>query len=137
MDAPGFVIDSKLTETSYPLVSLSVCDIRLVDDTRWPWLLLIPRVDHAVELIDLPPDIRVQVWQEIDHVSRVLRDHLSPDKLNTAALGNQVRQLHIHVIGRYTDDPAWPMPVWGAGDAIPYDSDALASRLQTLRAALG
>lgn len=136
MDAQSFLIDSKLTETSYPLGSLAVSELRLVDDSRWPWILIIPRVMHAVELIDLPPDLRSQVWQEIDHVARVVRDQLSPDKLNIAALGNQVRQLHIHVIARYRDDAAWPNPVWGVGDAVPYDSEALASRLQALRTAL-
>ena len=74
------------------LVSLSVCDLRLVDDQRWPWLLIIPRVPHAVELIDISPELRSGVWLEIDHVARVMRDQFSPHKLNIAALGNQVRQ---------------------------------------------
>lgn len=136
MDAATFLIDSQLTQTSYPLVSLEVSDVRLVDDMRWPWLLVIPRVPHAVELIDVSPDIRSQIWLEIDHVSRVLRDLLSPDKLNVAALGNQVKQLHIHVIGRYRDDPAWPNPVWGVGEAEPYGADALNTRLSALAQAL-
>jgi diadenosine tetraphosphate (Ap4A) HIT family hydrolase len=136
MDAATFSIDPQLTQTSYPLVALSVSDLRLVDDSRWPWILVIPRVPHTVELIDLSPELRNQVRQEIDHVSRVLRDQFAPDKLNVAALGNQVRQLHIHVIARYRDDAAWPKPVWGVGDALPYESDALNSRLSGLRQAL-
>jgi diadenosine tetraphosphate (Ap4A) HIT family hydrolase len=136
MDAASFSIDSKLTQTSYPVVSLEVSDIRLVDDMRWPWLLVIPRVPHAVELIDVSPDIRSHIWREIDHVSRVLRDQLAPDKLNVAALGNQVKQLHIHVIGRYRDDPAWPNPVWGVAEAVPYEADALNTRLSALARAL-
>jgi len=133
MDAVSFVIDSQLKQTSYPLTSLDVCDLRLVDDQRWPWLLIIPRVPHAVELIDITPDLRAQVWLEIDHVGRVMRDQFSPHKLNIAALGNQVRQLHVHCIARFPEDEAWPNPVWGVGDSVPYDSELLNSRLNGLR----
>jgi diadenosine tetraphosphate (Ap4A) HIT family hydrolase len=133
MDAASFVIDSQLKQTSYPLTSLDVCDLRLVDDQRWPWLLIIPRVPHAVELIDITPDLRAQVWLEIDHVGRVMRDQFSPHKLNIAALGNQVRQLHVHCIARFPEDEAWPNPVWGVGDSMPYDSELLNSRLNALR----
>ena len=135
MDAVSFVIDSQLKQTSYPLTSLDVCDMRLVDDQRWPWLLIVPRVPHAVELIDITPDLRAQVWLEIDHVGRVMRDQFSPHKLNIAALGNQVRQLHVHCIARFPEDEAWPNPVWGVGDSVPYDSELLNSRLNALRAA--
>lgn len=135
MDAVSFVIDSQLKQTSYPLTSLDVCDLRLVDDQRWPWLLIIPRVAQAVELIDISPDLRAQVWLEIDHVGRVMRDQFSPHKLNIAALGNQVRQLHVHCIARFPEDEAWPNPVWGVGDSVPYDSELLNSRLSALRAA--
>ena len=133
MDAVTFQIDSQLKQTSYPLTSLNVCDLRLVDDQRWPWMLIIPRVAHAVELIDISPDLRAQVWLEIDHVGRVMRDQFSPHKLNIAALGNQVRQLHVHCIARFPEDEAWPNPVWGVGDSVPYDSDLLNSRLNGLR----
>lgn len=135
MDAATFEIDSQLKQTSYPLVSLSVCDLRLVDDQRWPWLLIIPRVPHAVELIDLSPELRGGVWLEIDHVARVMRDQFSPHKLNIAALGNQVRQLHIHCIARFPDDDAWPNPVWGVGESVPYGSDLLTARLNNLNSA--
>jgi diadenosine tetraphosphate (Ap4A) HIT family hydrolase len=133
MDAITFEIDSQLKQTSYPLVSLGVCDLRLVDDQRWPWILIIPRVTHAVELIDLSPELRSDVWLEIDHVARVMRDQFSPHKLNIAALGNQVRQLHVHCIARFPDDEAWPNPVWGVGDSVPYDSALLAARLNHLK----
>ena len=133
MDAVTFEIDAQLKQTSYPIISLSVCDLRLVDDQRWPWLLIIPRVPHTVELIDLSPELRSTVWLEIDHVARVMRDQFSPYKLNIAALGNQVRQLHIHSIARFPEDAAWPNPVWGVGDPEPYDSTLLNSRLGSLR----
>ena len=133
MEAITFEIDSQLKQTSYPLVSLGVCDLRLVDDQRWPWILIIPRVTHAVELIDLNPELRGDVWLEIDHVARVMRDQFSPHKLNIAALGNQVRQLHVHCIARFPDDDAWPNPVWGVGDSVPYDSALLTARLNHLK----
>ena len=87
------------------------------------------------ELIDLSPELRRTVWLEIDHVARVMRDQLSPHKLNIAALGNQVRQLHIHCIARFIDDDAWPNPVWGVGESVPYDSDQLAARLNSFKTA--
>ena len=133
MDAITFEIDSQLKQTSYPLVSLGVCDLRLVDDERWPWILIIPRVTHAIELIGLSPELRGDAWLELDHVARVMRDQFSPHKLNIAALGNQVRQLHVHCIARFPDDDAWPNPVWGVGDSIPYDSEFLAARLNQLK----
>lgn len=136
MDATRFEIHPQLAQTSYPLVSLPYSDLRLVDDARFPWVLVIPRISNAVELIDLPPEIRTPVGVEIDHVCRILRDVFAPYKLNVAALGNQVRQLHVHVIARYVDDPAWPNPVWGMGQSMPYDEDGLASRLRLLSAAL-
>lgn len=136
MDTVIFEMDPQLSQTSYPVLSLNVCDLRLVDDTRWLWALLIPRIPHVVEMIDISPELRTKVWLEIDHVSRVVRDQFSPFKLNVAWLGNQVRQLHIHVIARYQDDEAWPNPVWGVGTAIPYERPELNARLSALRGAL-
>lgn len=132
MDAKGFEIHPQLAQTSYPLASLAYSDLRLVDDARFPWVLVIPRVPDTVELIDLPPEIRTPVGVEVDHVCRIMRDVFAPFKLNVAALGNQVRQLHVHVIARYVDDPAWPNPVWGMGQSIPYSEELLSSRLRVL-----
>lgn len=132
MDAKGFEIHPQLAQTSYPLASLAYSDLRLVDDARFPWVLVIPRVPDTVELIDLPPEIRTPVGVEVDHVCRIIRDVFAPFKLNVAALGNQVRQLHVHVIARYVDDPAWPNPVWGMGQSIPYSEELLSSRLRVL-----
>lgn len=135
MDAKGFEIHPQLAQTSYPLASLAYSDLRLVDDARFPWVLVIPRVPDTVELIDLPPEIRTPVGVEVDHVCRIMRDVFAPFKLNVAALGNQVRQLHVHVIARYVDDPAWPNPVWGMGQSIPYSEELLSSRLRVLSTA--
>jgi len=135
-DPAIFELHPQLAQTSYPLASLPYSELRLVDDVRFPWILLVPRVVNAVELIDLTPDIRTPVGAEVVHVCRVIRDLFSPYKLNVAAIGNQVRQLHIHIIARYTDDACWPNPVWGFGVAEPYSEDQLSARLRLLSDAL-
>ena len=135
MDAIKFNIDPRLKETSHRLIELKISELRLVDDARWPWLLVIPRVPLAVELIDVSPELRCQIWLEIEHVSQVMQDVFSPYKLNVAALGNQVRQLHVHVIARFSDDDAWPNPVWGVGAAVSYEPSVLGARLKALRRA--
>jgi diadenosine tetraphosphate (Ap4A) HIT family hydrolase len=135
MDAIKFNIDPRLKETSHRLIELKISELRLVDDARWPWLLVIPRVPLAVELIDVSPELRCQIWLEIEHVSQVMQDVFSPYKLNVAALGNQVRQLHVHVIARFSDDDAWPNPVWGVGAPVAYEPSVLGARLKALRRA--
>ena len=117
------------------MIELKISELRLVDDARWPWLLVIPRVPLAVELIDVSPELRCQIWLEIEHVSQVMQDVFSPYKLNVAALGNQVRQLHVHVIARFSDDDAWPNPVWGVGAPVAYEPSVLGARLKALRRA--
>src|SRR3546814_13562644 len=84
-----------------------------MDDSNYPWLVLVPRVAGASELVDLDPMQRRELGDEIDQASRLLRDAFVPFKLNVAALGNLVPQLHVHVIARFETDPAWPAPVWG------------------------
>src|SRR5690606_29536469 len=99
-------------------------------------LILVPRVQDAVEIIDLDARQQALLMQEIDRASRALRATTKPDKLNVAALGNMVPQLHVHVIARYRDDIAWPRPVWGTATAQPYSPEQLIARVETLRAAL-
>jgi len=106
--------------------------LRLVDDARFPWLVLVPRLAGAVEWIDLDGASQRLLLAEIHQAGSLLRQHFAPiDKLNIAALGNIVRQLHVHVVGRREGDAAWPGPVWGAGMRRAYGSEApaLASRL--------
>jgi diadenosine tetraphosphate (Ap4A) HIT family hydrolase len=103
-----------------------------MDDSNYPWLVLVPRVIDARELIDLDAMQRRELGDEIDRASRLLRDAFSPFKLNVAALGNLVPQLHVHVIARFEQDPAWPAPVWGRVAARPYALEALVERINTL-----
>lgn len=118
------------------VAGLPVCDVRLMNDANYPWLILVPRVADARELIDLDDTVRHQLTDEIDTASRALRTTYRPHKLNVAALGNVVAQLHVHVIARFEHDPAWPAPVWGRVPARPHAPDELAERLARLRDAL-
>lgn len=119
-----------------PVTQLGLCELRLMNDARFPWLLLVPRETGMVELDDLAPEQQLVLWAEVRHAGRVLRQVAPCDKLNMGALGNIVRQLHVHVIARVEGDPAWPAPVWGFGHAQPYEAAAREKRLQALRYAL-
>ncbi|HLT45252.1 MAG TPA: HIT family protein [Luteimonas sp.] len=133
MDDGRFHLDPQLAEDSHPLDSLELCELRLMDDANYPWLVLVPRVVGARELIDLAAAQRRRLSDEIDLASRLLRDCFHPYKLNVAALGNLVPQLHVHVIARFEGDPAWPAPVWGRVAARPYSPEALVERIALLR----
>ena len=95
-----------------------------MNDARWPWLILVPRREGAVELIDLGLADQAQLIDEAGRAARFLKGHAQADKINVGALGNIVRQLHLHVVARIIGDPAWPRPVWGHGAATPYDAAA-------------
>ena len=131
-----YILHPQLAEDTHPLALLGLCELRLMDDANYPWLVLVPRVADARELIDLDPDQRRALTDDIDTAARLLRDTFRPYKLNIAALGNMVEQLHVHVIGRERDDPAWPAPVWGRVAARPYTPEQLVTRIASLRAAL-
>ena len=126
----------QLAADTHPLAQWRLCELRLMDDTNYPWLILVPRVVDARELIDLRDAERHLLSDEIDRASRVLRDVFRPRKLNVAALGNVVPQLHVHVIARYEEDPAWPAPVWGRVAARPHTPEQLIERVTRLQDAL-
>lgn len=107
-----------------------------MQDSRYPWIILVPEQAGLKDLHDLSDADQITAMREIDLVSRALQGIHEPDKINVAALGNMVPQLHIHVIARFTDDAAWPAPVWGVGDAVPYEPHALEATLRDLRGAL-
>ena len=131
-----YILDPRLADDTHPLASLALCELRLMDDANYPWLVLVPRVPDARELIDLDQAQRHLLTDEIDRAARALRDAYRPFKLNVAALGNMVPQLHVHVIAREQDDPAWPAPVWGRVAARPYPPEMLVERVRRLRALL-
>ena len=123
--------------TTHLVTELALCQVRLQDDARWPWLILLPRIDHAVELTDLSRKDHGRLMGEIVTASMAVRRlgeflERPVEKLNVAALGNVTPQLHVHVIGRRSDDPAWPRPVWGEGVAEPYSGDRLSELIEVL-----
>jgi diadenosine tetraphosphate (Ap4A) HIT family hydrolase len=132
-------IDPAFLATSEPLASLPLCEARLQLDARFPWIVLIPRVPGLVELEDLSADQRTLLLDEIVLAGAAVRAGGAAlgrpvEKLNVGQLGNITRQLHVHVVGRRTDDPCWPGPVWGQGVAESYGAKMLET---AKRAAIG
>ena len=116
-----FILDSRLLADTQPVLQAALCDVRLMNDSRWPWLVLVPRIADAIELHDLSAAEQVAVWQDIIKAGSILKSLTGCEKINTAAIGNIVRQLHVHVIARYDGDANWPGPVWGFAGKVPYD----------------
>ena len=133
----SFAIDPRLAADTHAIGALPFSELLLMDDARFPWVILVPRIAGARELIDLDEGDQRLLLGEIDHVSRALETLLHPDKLNIAALGNVVPQLHVHVIARFTSDAAWPNPVWGRGERVAYGERERSARIAALRNALG
>lgn len=131
-----FQLDPKLAADTAILGDLPLCRVLLMNDSHWPWLILVPRRDNAAEICDLDVIDQHRLIDESTQVSHVMQRLFEPDKLNVAALGNQVRQLHVHHIARYRHDPAWPAPVWGRLKAEPYSADALTALSGRLAAAI-
>ena len=131
-----FSLDPRLAADTHAVGELSLSRLLLMDDARFPWLILVPRIAGARELLDLDEADRRSLLTELSDLGRVLETLLHPDKLNIAALGNVVPQLHVHVIARYTSDATWPQPVWGHGERIAYDPAARDARIAELRDAL-
>ncbi|MBS9476737.1 HIT domain-containing protein [Ancylobacter radicis] len=136
-DAADFQLDSRLEADTFPVGDLALCTIRLMNDARFPWLILVPCRPGLAELIELEGEARAQLTAEIDAASRALKAVAPCDKLNVAALGNMVRQLHIHVIARLTSDAAWPGPVWGVGERRDYAAPQAMLLAGKLRRELG
>lgn len=136
MTAP-WQLDPRLAEDTYPVAAGGLCELRLMDDANYPWLVLVPRVPDMRELIDLAVAQQRLLLDEIGRASHALQTLFRPHKLNVAALGNVVAQLHLHVIARQLDDPAWPAPVWGRVEARAYEPEDLVERVRQLRRAFG
>lgn len=116
----AFVLDPRLAADSVPVTTLELCEVRLMSDARFAWLLLVPRRAGLSEVHDLPEAEQDLLWREMRQAAQALRSTAPCDKLNLGALGNIVRQLHVHVVARMEGDAAWPGPVWGSGVAVPY-----------------
>lgn len=131
-----YELHPQLAADTHPVAVFALCELRLMDDANYPWLILVPRLANAHELFDLDVDQRHVLTDEIDRASRALRDAFQPHKLNVAALGNLVPQLHVHVIARYEHDPSWPAPVWGRVAARPYTPELLVEQITLLQETL-
>jgi len=123
-----FSLHARLERDTLLVGDLPLCRVLLLNDSRFPWVLLVPRQAGLVEIHELNAADRYRLADETALVSRVLQSIVQLQKINTGALGNMVQQLHIHVVARHTGDAAWPGPVWGAGAAVAY-SDTESQRL--------
>jgi diadenosine tetraphosphate (Ap4A) HIT family hydrolase len=128
-----FTLDPRLAADTLAVTSLPLCEVRLMNDARYAWLVLVPRQPGLAEVTDLADDERARLWREVDQAAAALRSVAPCDKLNIGALGNIVRQLHVHVVARCEGDDAWPGPVWGHGVSVPYPPDEATARLTALR----
>ena len=117
-----FKLDSKLANDCFFIGNLNLSQLLLMNDSNYPWLILVPAVPNATELIDLKLEEQHQLLQEINQISQLLKENFTIDKLNIATLGNVVSQLHIHIIGRNKNDVSFPNPVWGQKPTQPYDA---------------
>lgn len=140
MSTHPFTLHPRLAADTHAMGDLPLCRVLLMNDKRFPWLILVPRRAHLHEITDLREEDRPLLFGEIAQISGVLRKICAPDRINVAAIGNIVDQLHVHVVARTTSDAAWPGTVWGHAGAKPYDQAALLhwhNELLPLLAAVG
>ena len=130
-----FLLDERLAADTLPILSLGLCSLRLMNDSRWPWLILVPQRENIRELYELTPLDQTTLTFETTLVSEALVKTTGCYKLNVAAIGNIVPQLHMHIVARNVGDPNWPRPVWGFGGKALYEGDAADVFIDRLRAA--
>lgn len=135
MTAAVFALDPRLAADTAPVADWPLCSVLLIGDARFVWLVLVPKRAGITEILDLQPDDRARLTAEIDRAAAGLRRAVPCDKLNIAALGNVVSQLHVHVIARRKNDAAWPKPVWGLPSPEAYDDTELNGLINRLNAA--
>lgn len=131
-----FALDPRLHQDTLPIGDFPLCRLLLSNDSNYPWFILVPRRDDISEIFQLDVADQHLLWQETTALAETLKASFDADKLNVAALGNVVSQLHMHVIVRKRDDAAWPAPVWGKHPAKPYTAEQVAAIRQQLRRVL-
>lgn len=124
-----FVLDPRLSADSVFIADGPLSQVRLMDDMRFPWLVLVPRVADVTEWLELDGGQQRLLLAEINQAGHLIRAQDGVQKLNIGALGNIVRQLHVHLVGRHEGDAAWPGPVWGSGAAVRHAPGALADEV--------
>ena len=131
-----FSLDPRLQQDTLAVGDFPLCRLLLMNDAQFPWFILVPRRADVSEVFDLDAADQLALWQETTALATVLKDGFAADKMNVAALGNMVSQLHMHVIVRRREDAVWPAPVWGKLPAQPYSEAQLAEVLARLRSLL-
>ena len=122
----GFSLNERLEADTFLVTEFRLSSVRLMNDSRFPWVILVPRIAGAEEIFDLTRAQQTLLTEEVDGIARALSAICRPQKINIGALGNIVRQLHVHVIARFEHDEAWPGPVWGQGPAQAYTDEGAA-----------
>tara|TARA_B110000444_G_scaffold256203_1_gene292090 strand:+ start:1102 stop:1527 length:426 start_codon:yes stop_codon:yes gene_type:complete len=128
-----FELHSRLVKDTFNVVDLNLCSLLLMNDSNYPWFILVPRRENISELFELNKLDQSLLNQEVNEVSKRLSLHFNAIKINVAALGNIVPQLHIHVIVRHETDPAWPNPVWNNVGIIPYEDDVSLNLIKDIK----
>ena len=132
----NFELHPQLAADCFIVGDLSLCRVLMMNESRYPWFILVPRRADMREMHHLSTADQQQLWQESAQFSQLLEEQFQPDKLNVAAIGNMVPQLHIHHIARYKTDAAWPAPVWGKFKPLAYEDEAGSERLQLIQRSL-
>ncbi|WP_102961104.1 HIT domain-containing protein [Mangrovicella endophytica] len=132
----AFELDPRLTRDTFAVGRLGLCELRLMNDRRWPWLILVPQRNDVVEFHELTPLDQTMLTFEVSLVAPVLKRITRADKLNIGTLGNVVSMFHLHIVARSAGDANWPGPVWGHGSAIPYGEMEASELLERVREAV-
>jgi diadenosine tetraphosphate (Ap4A) HIT family hydrolase len=133
LPAEPWSLHPQLARDTVAIGDLALSRVLVVNDANWPWLLLVPRREGVCEIIDLDEVERAQLMTEITRAGRALKEVTACDKLNVAALGNVVPQLHVHVIARRSGDAGWPKPIWGAAPPVPHEQRELDRFIAAIR----
>ncbi|KIQ04579.1 diadenosine tetraphosphate hydrolase [Agrobacterium tumefaciens] len=131
-----FRLDERLARDSELITKLGLCQLRIQNDKRWPWLVLVPQRNDVSELFELTPLDQAMLSFETNQVASALKELTGATKINVGALGNIVRQLHVHIIARTEGDPCWPGPIWGQGTPEPYSDNDRHNFMKKLAGAL-
>lgn len=134
--ATDWTLDPQLEHDTIFVCDLPLCQVRLMNDANYPWLLLVPRRAKASEITDLSETDQAQLMREVAQSVRALKSETVCLKINVAAIGNIVAQLHVHVVARFRNDPAWPKPVWGHLPARAYEDAARQNLVAAMRTRL-
>ncbi len=133
-NAAEFTLNRQLKQDTIHIASLELSEILLINDSRYPWVILVPSCPNVSDITDLTSENRTIFTDEINRIASIMKKHYQPDRLNIAMLGNVVPQLHCHIIARFKNDFAWAKPVWGIGEAIAYtkqEQENIILKLQT------